>query len=726
MARRTIAFVGFQFRTSTRFAQSFSQIADVALNTDWTLNAATLYIGAISLEDSGEFRFQLNPTATGFGGSGGHELTTAFETNGIIEYTVDSFTFRFDFSDIGDTSEPYNVSMSSLPAAMLTAATNFINNVAAISPAPMGGTIRMILPGAPLAPISLDEANIDHDSADLSWGAIDDNDADLTAVHLDWREGDSGDFTRVTLGATATSYALGSLSPGTQHQWRVRGVNAEGEGDWSQVASFTTLVPVVTVKTALSGRVSATGRTRGRLSVTNPTVEVPTLTLADDLNLTGLEFEMAAVFSRGGTTDTLWAEPPRGTVGSLTEGEVGLGAGETRISRIQVSAGNQIRVNDNDDPVALSPNDYFNGEGNDLTCHIITPTDTYSFPVAGNIAAAGGGFIRFLVGTAAHDALQSLPDGHPFILAFSRAEAAPVVTTALSGRSSATGRTRGRLSVNNPTIVTALRGSIRATGRTRGRLSVANPTPTVKTALSGRISATGRTRGRLSVSNPTIVTQLSGSIRAIGSTRGRLTVSNPSVAVPTLTLTEDLDLTGLTAEMAAVFTAGSSSDGTRWAEPPRGTIGTLDEGEVGLGTNETRISRIQVASQVDQIRLNDDDNPVALNIGDFFSGEGNDLTWHIITPTATFSGPVDGNIAAAGGGFIRLTVGSAAHDALEDLPDGHLFILAFTRTVDVTLPTATINTPNTTVDGGADLELDATVTGRTGSAMDSQLRHVRR
>ena len=65
----------------------------------------------------------------------------------------------------------------------------------------------------------------------------------------------------------ATSYALGSLSASTEYQWRVRGVNAEGNGAWSATASFTTTAaPVV----ALSGSASADTSASGQLTVTSP------------------------------------------------------------------------------------------------------------------------------------------------------------------------------------------------------------------------------------------------------------------------------------------------------------------------------------------------------------------------------------------------------------------------------------------------------------------------
>ena len=58
--------------------------------------------------------------------------------------------------------------------------------------------------------------------------------------------------------------------------------------------------------------------------------------------------------------------PARGGTDTPLDGELGVGEGETRITRIRTDA-TRIRMNHNDVPVPLSFSEYFNGDGSDLT-----------------------------------------------------------------------------------------------------------------------------------------------------------------------------------------------------------------------------------------------------------------------------------------------------------------------------------------------------------------------
>ena len=401
MANQVIPFSSILISTSTALFMAQSNIDDVAINPDFIEGGITAYPVRIFLEfGNNRITVRLDSTPGGGGASAGPDFTTDFEQNGTITIATGDYSFTFSIED--DFTEPY---VFIVEGQVLTDLEAFVVAVAALA-SPVSGTLTFDdgEGTTPEPPSNVPPSVVIHTAAETVDGG-DDVDLDATVEDSDgtiastiWTgAGTFGDPSAVDTDWTAPA------AQATQRTYVLR-LTAEDDDGATTYAEVTMTVRAVVVP---------------------PDPMTPTLTLADDLDLTGLESEMAAVFSRGGTTDTLWAEPPRGTVGSLTEGEVGLGAGETRISRIQVTAGNQIRLNDNDNPVALSPNDYFNGDGNDLTCYIITPTDTYSFSVAGNIAAAGGGFIRFFVGTAAHDALQSLPNGHPFILAFARAATVP-------------------------------------------------------------------------------------------------------------------------------------------------------------------------------------------------------------------------------------------------------------------------------------------------------------
>ncbi len=150
------------------------------------------------------------------------------------------------------------------------------------------------------------------------------------------------------------------------------------------------------------------------------TVErVPALTLAD-FDAGGLELDALALIRAGaGAGGTLYATPPRGTVGTLVDGELGLGAGEAAITRIRRRNGDMLLVNDND---ALSLGDYFGsgGAGADLTLSLRTQDGAASLPVSSQ-GNAGTNFIQFGTLDAGFQALlDGIADGDLFIFALAR------------------------------------------------------------------------------------------------------------------------------------------------------------------------------------------------------------------------------------------------------------------------------------------------------------------
>ena len=159
------------------------------------------------------------------------------------------------------------------------------------------------------------------------------------------------------------------------------------------------------------------------------TPPIPPLALSD-FDQTGLEIVLLANIEAGleisGDNRTYYADSNfTPAAGSLLDGELGLSATETLVSRFQYifqgSNIGQIRLNDNDDPVALSLEDYFTGDGADLTLYVQTADDLVSVPVAGNIASDGSGFIRISIPTADGRAiLNAIEDGTRFIFALAR------------------------------------------------------------------------------------------------------------------------------------------------------------------------------------------------------------------------------------------------------------------------------------------------------------------
>ena len=101
-----------------------------------------------------------------------------------------------------------------------------------------------------------------------------------------------------------------------------------------------------------------------------------------------------------------------------------------------------------------------------------------------------------------------------------------------------------------------------------------------------------------------------------------------TLAVPPLALS-DFDTTGLEVDASALIEASGpgTSGNNLYADSDRGGTDTPLGGELGLGADDTVISRIR---RIDgnTLQLNDDNNPSAFDIGAYFAtgGAGNDLT----------------------------------------------------------------------------------------------------
>ena len=161
-------------------------------------------------------------------------------------------------------------------------------------------------------------------------------------------------------------------------------------------------------------------------------------------------------------------------------------------------------------------------------------------------------------------------------------------------------------------------------------------------------------------------------------------VPQPTVthSTPPLNLA-DFDQTGLEVEVLALITANVTPRGaqnTLYADTNRGGSDTVDDGELGLGPGETLITRIEYIPGSNQVRLNDNDIPGALHIGDFFAANSEGLSeWSVSFQTA--AGSVSSNIiASGGGGFVRVDFSLEANlSVLSDIVTGTEFIFAIAR-----------------------------------------------
>ena len=195
--------------------------------------------------------------------------------------------------------------------------------------------------------------------------------------------------------------------------------NGAAMSSWfaSTVGDFTLTLtdgrPDVAVHAVRGAAAAGGAETRARIDV------VPALALSD-FDGRGLEFDVLALIRAGaGSGGTIYASAPRGTVGALIDGELGLGADEVAITRIRRRNGTMLAINDND-PLSLAS--YFSpgGAGADLTLYIQTHDGAASFPVSDH-GREGGNMIQFgPLAAGLLSLIDDIADGERFIFALAR------------------------------------------------------------------------------------------------------------------------------------------------------------------------------------------------------------------------------------------------------------------------------------------------------------------
>ena len=206
----------------------------------------------------------------------------------------------------------------------------------------------------------------------------------------------------------------------------------------------------------------------------------------------------------------------------------------------------------------------------------------------------------------------------------------------------------------------------------------------------------------------------------------------------------NLPLTGLQIEQRAVIESGANvgtGNSDIFLFPPRGTSGSVEDGDITIETTE--ITRVRVQGNGALLSLSDSNLPDALNLSTYFStgGAGRDLTLYFVTALGMFSIPIEnddgtdgyddafGNTIrfdipdtdidpgdrfgfdSAGVGFdlARFTPGTyTAQDILRGISNGDRFILAFARPI----PRRLIQASRTFGAGSATVDVETRVPTR--------------
>ena len=173
-------------------------------------------------------------------------------------------------------------------------------------------------------------------------------------------------------------------------------------------------------------------------------------------------------------------------------------------------------------------------------------------------------------------------------------------------------------------------------------------------------------------------------VRAVNSEgSANWTVVYTTVAAIVPLVITDSDDTGLEVDAKALLVA--SAPGTVGSDPyadsDRGGTDTPLDGELGLGSTNTVISRFRrlVATE---LTLNDNDSPAALDLGTYFNagGDGNDLTIYLQTLNdGEVSFSVASQFVLGGGNFARFTLPADAQTLLDNLATGDRWIFKVAR-----------------------------------------------
>ena len=518
------------------------------------------------------------PTLTVLGTDSIEVSYTAPNNNGA---TITSYTIRWrvegsadTWETATDTASPYTISGldDGVEYEVQVSATNSAGSSGFSSSATVTTTVASTAPATPATPTlsALINARLE-----VTYTAPDDGGSTITGYTIRWRLSGSSD-TWETATDTASPYIITNLAAQTEYEVQVSATNAVDSSGYSASATATT-------------------------------TSITSISLSD-FDDDGLEVEAAALIERTASGDILYADSDRGGTDSPEEGELGLGDGQTLISRIRKNSSTTLLINDNNNPENLGLNTYFlsGGEGHDLTLWIQTIEGVASIEIAGinNIGASGGNYINFVYPpTGMIDTLLSgISVGDDFIIAFTR----PDIATELAASASGTGNASLSLRVTQPSDVTITPAA--ASGPGNASLSLRVTQPSDVTITPAAASGTGNASLSLRVTQPSDVTITPAAASGTGNASLSLNVTQPSdvtIAPATASGTGNASLSLRVTQPSDVTIAPATASGTgnaslslRVTQPSDVTIAPATAsgtGNASLSLNVTQPSDVTIA-----------------------------------------------------------------------------------------------------------------------------------
>ena len=136
----------------------------------------------------------------------------------------------------------------------------------------------------------------------------------------------------------------------------------------------------------------------------------------------------------------------------------------------------------------------------------------------------------------------------------------------------------------------------------------------------------------------------------------------------------EFDQSGLDVDCAALITAGGTTDW--YATGNRGSAGTLDDGEIGIGDDNDPITRLRVRS-ASQITINNDGPPL---MREYFGDRFTRSEWTFYIQTRTGLAFTD-QLGTVGGGYVNVEFKEPLHqEILGTIRAGTPFIFAVAKT----------------------------------------------
>lgn len=138
----------------------------------------------------------------------------------------------------------------------------------------------------------------------------------------------------------------------------------------------------------------------------------------------------------------------------------------------------------------------------------------------------------------------------------------------------------------------------------------------------------------------------------------------------------DFNQAGLEVDALALIVAAAPPYVYRDAD--RSGSQSPEGGDIGIGTGETRISRIGIQSNGERVLLNDNDNPEALTLSEHFGARNETSKWRLYIQTdggVAFSQQL-GNI---GGGYANFQFDATGAAILNAIAAGDRFLVALAR-----------------------------------------------